>query len=61
MARTELSNGLNLRDNPEKLTENGTGSSHGLDPEVNGNVVPGETQVDKYGFTGGAQQYAGDS
>lgn len=61
MATTELSNGLNLRENPEKLTENGTGSSRGLDPEVNGNVVSGETQVDKYGFTGGAQQYAGDS
>lgn len=56
MAKTERSNGLNLRDGAEKLTENGTGTSHGSNPELNGNVVPGETQVDKYGFTGGAQQ-----
>lgn len=61
MAKTELSNGLYLRDSTEKLTENGTATSHGSDAEVNGNVVPGETQVDKYGFTGGAQQYSEDS
>lgn len=41
----------------EKLTDNGRAT----DPEVNGGVVPGETPVDKYGFSGGAQQHSGDS
>lgn len=58
MAKTEQGNGLELHDNTEKLTgSNGKGT--GLDPEVNGSI-PGEEQVDKYGFTGGAQQSAGE-
>ncbi|XP_070780478.1 TBC1 domain family member 10A [Enoplosus armatus] len=62
MAKTEQGNGLDLRGSAEKLTDNGKGSSYGSDPEVNGSaVVPGETQVDKYGFIGGAQQFSGDS
>lgn len=56
MAKTEQGNGLDLRGSTEKLTDNGKGGSYGSDPEVNGNGIPGETQVDKYGFTGGAQQ-----
>lgn len=56
MAKTEQGNGLDLRGSTEKLTDNGKGGSFGSDPEVNGNGIPGETQVDKYGFTGGAQQ-----
>lgn len=56
MAKTEQSNGLDLRGGTDKLTDNGKGS----DPEVNGSV-PGEDLVDKYGFTGGAQQYSGGS
>ncbi len=62
MAKTEQGNGVDLRGSAEKLTDNGNGSSYGPDPEVNGSaIIPGETQVDKYGFTGGAQQYSGDS
>lgn len=61
MAKTEQGNGLNMRVGTEKLTDNGYGPSHGSDPEANGSAIPGEKQVDKYGFTGGAQQYAGDS
>ncbi|XP_072227734.1 TBC1 domain family member 10A [Leuresthes tenuis] len=59
MAKTERDNGLDMRDSTEKLTNNGRGSSHRSDPEVNGNI-PEETQVDKYGFTGGAQQNSGN-
>lgn len=60
MAKTEQrGNGLDLRGSTDKLTDNnGTGSS---DPEVNGNVLTGESQVDRYGFTGGAQQSSGDN
>ncbi|XP_031133928.1 TBC1 domain family member 10A-like [Sander lucioperca] len=57
MAKIEQGNGLDLRSGTDKLTDNGKGSSYVSDPEVNG--VPGETQVDKYGFTGGAQQHTG--
>ncbi|XP_022059565.1 TBC1 domain family member 10A-like [Acanthochromis polyacanthus] len=56
MAKTEQGNGLDLRSSTEKLTDNGKGGSYGSDPEVNGSGIPGESQVDKYGFTGGAQQ-----
>ncbi|XP_069558702.1 TBC1 domain family member 10A isoform X1 [Brachyistius frenatus] len=56
MAKTEQGNGL-----AEKLTDDGKGGSDGPDPEVNGGDVPGDVQVDKYGFTGGAQQDAADS
>ncbi|XP_014906900.1 TBC1 domain family member 10A-like [Poecilia latipinna] len=60
MAKTEQRNGLELQGNTEKLTDsNGKSSSNGLEPEVNGSI-PEETQVDKYGFTGGAQQSAGE-
>ncbi|KAM9734521.1 TBC1 domain family member 10A-like [Menidia menidia] len=55
MAKTEQGNGLDVRDSTEKLTDNGRGSSPRSDPEVNG-TIPAETEVDKYGFTGGAQQ-----
>lgn len=55
MAKVEQGNGLESRGSTEKLTDNGKGGSYGSDPEVNGNV-PGDTSVDKYGFTGGAQQ-----
>ncbi|KAF3849158.1 hypothetical protein F7725_015655 [Dissostichus mawsoni] len=57
MAKIEHGNGVDLRGSPEKLTDNGKGSSYGSDPEVNGNV-PGEKEVDKYGFSGGAQQHS---
>lgn len=56
MAKTEQGNGFHMRGTPEKLTDNGKGS----DPEANGNVVLGETEVDKYGFSGGAQQHSGE-
>ncbi|XP_059213757.1 TBC1 domain family member 10A [Centropristis striata] len=55
MAKTEQGNGLDLRGSSEKLTDNGTIGSYGSEPEVKGSV-PGDTEVDKYGFTGGAQQ-----
>lgn len=45
----------------EKLTDNGYGRSYGSDPEANGSAIPGEKQADKYGFTGGAQQFSGAS
>ncbi|KAI3362370.1 hypothetical protein L3Q82_012672 [Scortum barcoo] len=54
MAKTEQGNGVSR----EELTEDGKRA----DPEVNGGgVIPGETPVDKYGFTGGAQQTSGDA
>lgn len=56
MAKTEQGNGLEMRGSTEKLTDNGTASFHGSDPEVNGNGITEEIVVDKYGFTGGAQQ-----
>ncbi|KAF7665364.1 hypothetical protein LDENG_00145180 [Lucifuga dentata] len=59
MAKTEEGHGLNLTGSTDNLTDIAKGSSHGSDPEVNGNV-PGEKQVDKYGFIGGAQQYSED-
>lgn len=59
MATIEQGNGVGLRGSTEKLTGDGRGTtSHGSDPEANG-TVPGEQQVDKYGFTGGAQQHPG--
>lgn len=54
MAKTEEGNGLNLRGSAEKLTDNVTGL------EVNGSVTPEDAPVDRYGFTGGAQQISGD-
>lgn len=61
MAKTEQVNGLRqLRGSSadDKLTDNGRASS---DLEPNGSSIPGETQVDKYGFTGGAQQVSGEA
>lgn len=58
MAKTEQGNGLGVQDDTDKLTENVKRS--GSDPEVNGSAVDEENQVDKYGFTGGAQQVSGD-
>ncbi|XP_049908731.1 TBC1 domain family member 10A [Epinephelus moara] len=61
MAKTEQGNGLDMRGSTEKLTDNnGKGVSYGSDPEING-TIPGERQVDKYGFTGGAQQHSGET
>ncbi|XP_047426410.1 TBC1 domain family member 10A [Mugil cephalus] len=48
MAKTEQGNGLDVRGSTDKLT----------DDERD---VPGESPVDKYGFTGGAQQQSGVS
>ncbi|XP_029024827.1 TBC1 domain family member 10A-like [Betta splendens] len=61
MAKTEPGNGLNLRGSTEKLTDNGKDGSYGPEPEPNGSTGPGGTRVDKYGFTGGAQQTSGES
>ncbi|KAM7392955.1 hypothetical protein PAMA_007867 [Pampus argenteus] len=52
MAKTEQGNGLDSRGSAEKLTDNGTGLG------VNGGVTLGDTPVDRYGFTGGAQQFS---
>ncbi|XP_071321711.1 TBC1 domain family member 10A isoform X1 [Trachinotus anak] len=60
MAKTEQGNGLDVRGSTDKLTDNGKGNLYGSDTEVNGNAIPDQEQVDKYGFTGGAQQYSGD-
>lgn len=60
MAKTGQGNGLDMRDNIEKLKLNDK-SSYGSDPEVNGNVNVEEKRVDKYGFTGGAQQYSAEA
>ncbi|KAM9820447.1 TBC1 domain family member 10A-like [Neosynchiropus ocellatus] len=54
MAKTEQKNGLEFRGSSEKLT--GNGSAVVSNVEVNGNGTAGEVQVDKYGFSGGAQQ-----
>lgn len=61
MAKTEEGNGFNLRGSTEKLTDNGKDAPYGSEPEPNGSAGPGETLVDKYGFTGGAQQNSGES
>uniref|UniRef100_A0A8C6WIL1 TBC1 domain family, member 10Ab n=1 Tax=Neogobius melanostomus TaxID=47308 RepID=A0A8C6WIL1_9GOBI len=54
MAKTKQGNGLDMRVSTEY-------SKHGSEPEVNGNAISEEKPVDKYGFTGGAQQYTADS
>ncbi|XP_034048477.1 TBC1 domain family member 10A [Thalassophryne amazonica] len=59
MERSEEDNGLPLRGKRgrrEKLTDDSKRDSYGSDPELNGSLISGEIQVDKYGFTGGAQQ-----
>lgn len=58
MATTEQGNGFHLGGSGEKLTD--TGKSYGSDTDANGDATPVK-QVDKYGFTGGAQQYPTDS
>lgn len=60
MAKLEKGNGFDLGESTEKLTDNGKSGSYGSDPEANGSAITGEIHVDKYGFTGGAQQYSGD-
>ncbi|XP_013859245.1 TBC1 domain family member 10A [Austrofundulus limnaeus] len=58
MAKPEQGNGLEIRGGTEKLTDREKGQANGT------TTIPGEEdqqQVDKYGFTGGAQQYSGDS
>ncbi|KAM6902664.1 TBC1 domain family member 10A-like [Xenentodon cancila] len=59
MAKTEQGNGREMRGNTEKSTDNGNDVSRGPDQEANGQIGA-ERQVDKYGFTGGAQQYSGN-
>lgn len=50
---------MNLRVSTEKPVDNSV-NSNGSEAEVNGNAIS-EKQVDKYGFTGGAQQNTTDS
>ncbi|XP_053303590.1 TBC1 domain family member 10A isoform X1 [Pleuronectes platessa] len=57
MAKTERGNGLDTA--TDKLTDNGKGGGAGA--EVNGGAIQGEDRVDKYGFTGGAQQNSEES
>lgn len=61
MAKTEQGNGFDKRGSTEKLTDNGKTGPFGSDIEENVSFTSGEKQVDKYGFTGGAQQVPGDS
>ncbi|KAM9841258.1 TBC1 domain family member 10A-like [Aulostomus maculatus] len=56
MAKTEQCNRLDMRGSTERLTDNGKTGSSGSDLEQNGSVILAEKPVDKYGFTGGAQQ-----
>ncbi|XP_003965569.2 TBC1 domain family member 10A-like isoform X1 [Takifugu rubripes] len=60
MARSRHGNGLDSSGIKEKLTDHGNSSWFVSDPGTNGSAVPEETQVDKYGFTGGGQQSSGD-
>lgn len=59
MARSGHGNGLDSADIAEKLTYHGNRGGFVSDPGTNGSAVPEEKQVDKYGFTGGAQQSHG--
>lgn len=57
MAKTGQGNGLDMRVSTEQHIDSRISSkSGGSEPEVNGNAVSEEKLVDKYGFTGGAQQ-----
>lgn len=56
MAKTEQGKGLDMRVSTEKPIDNHISSKRGSEPEVNGNAISEEKHVDKYGFTGGAQQ-----
>lgn len=62
MAKTEQRNGVDMRvSSTEKSVDNLVNIKHGLEePEVNGNISE-ETHVDKYGFSGGAQQNTADN
>lgn len=60
MAKTKQGNGLDMRDSTEKLKDSNT-STYGSEPELNGNAIPERKPVDKYGFTGGAQQYSAET
>nr|XP_019937296.1 PREDICTED: TBC1 domain family member 10A-like [Paralichthys olivaceus] len=59
MAKTEQGDGLESRGATDKLTDNGKGGVFGA--ELNGGAIQEEDRVDKYGFTGGAQQNSGES
>ncbi|KAK7889390.1 hypothetical protein WMY93_024950 [Mugilogobius chulae] len=62
MAKTEQRNGLDVREsNMKELSDNGKSIKHELASEVNGNAINEETSVDRYGFTGGAQQYSAET
>nr|XP_020461680.1 TBC1 domain family member 10A-like isoform X1 [Monopterus albus] len=60
MAKTEQRNGLDMWGSKEKVTDNEK-ESYGSDPVVNGSAIPGEKQVDRYGFAVDAHQYSRDS
>ncbi|XP_033832041.1 TBC1 domain family member 10A [Periophthalmus magnuspinnatus] len=60
MATTEQGNGLDIRGSKE-LKDRGKSSKYGSEPEVNGNAIFVEKHVDRYGFTGGAQQYSAET
>lgn len=60
MAKTEQGKGLDMRGNTETLEDSGNGSTYGSEPELNGNAIL-EKRVDKYGFSGGAQQYSAET
>ncbi|XP_049595048.1 TBC1 domain family member 10A [Syngnathus scovelli] len=63
MAKTEMDDGeLDFQGSAEQLTSNGSTRSFGSDAvtlDSDGTDASGEKEVDKYGFTGGAQQYPG--
>lgn len=53
---------LEFQGSAEQLTSNGSTRSFGSDAvtlDSDGTETSGEKEVDKYGFTGGAQQYRG--
>ncbi|KAG7511585.1 hypothetical protein JOB18_004409 [Solea senegalensis] len=60
MAKTKQGNGLDWG-STDKLTDNGKDGLYGREAEVNGNAIPQEERVDKYGFIGGAQQSGGEA
>ncbi|XP_072311507.1 TBC1 domain family member 10A [Eucyclogobius newberryi] len=62
MAKTEPRNILAMRGSDVKeLKDNGKLGNYGSESEVNGNAVLEEKLVDRYGFTGGAQQYSAET
>lgn len=59
MARSGNGSRLDSPGVAEKLTDNGKSSWSMSDPGANGSAAAEEKQVDKYGFSGGAQQSPG--